>query len=144
MILTGLARLGRDAEMRYTGGGDPVATLALAFNYGQKDSGGNKPTQWIEASLWGKRAEALKDYLKKGAAVVVILSDPHIETWQKKDQTTGFKLVGKVLELELTGGAREAGSNQSGGKSQHDDYSSPRRTVVPDRSFEDITDDLPF
>ena len=48
--------------------------MALAFNYGQKDGSGNKPTQWVEASLWGKRAESLKDYLKKGAAVDVILS----------------------------------------------------------------------
>lgn len=56
MILTGLARLGADADLRYTQGGEPVATLRLAFNYGQKDSSGSKPTQWIEASLFGKRA----------------------------------------------------------------------------------------
>lgn len=143
MILTGLARLGRDASLRYTQGGDPVLEMALAFNYGQKDGSGNKPTQWIEASLWGKRAESLKDYLKKGAAVDVILSDPHIETWQKKDQTTGFKLVGKVLELEFAGGAREAGANPSGGKSQPA-ADSPRRPAAPARSFDDLTDDVPF
>lgn len=143
MILTGLARLGADAELRYTQGGDPVATLRLAFGYGQKDGSGNKPTQWIEASLWGKRAESLKDYLKKGAAVDVILSDPHIETWQKKDQTTGFKLVGKVLELEFAGGAREAGSFPSGDKSQPA-ADSPRRPAAPARSFDDLTDDVPF
>ena len=143
MILTGLARLGRDASLRYTGGGDPVLEMAIAFNYGQKDGSGNKPTQWVEASLWGKRAEALKDYLKKGVAVDVILSDPHIETWQKKDQTTGFKLVGKVLELEFAGGAREAGANPSGGQSQPA-ADSPRRPAAPSRSFDDLTDDVPF
>lgn len=143
MILTGLARLGRDASLRYTQGGDPVLEMALAFNYGQKDGSGNKPTQWIEASLWGKRAEALKDYLKKGAAVDVILSDPHIETWQKKDQTTGFKLVGKVLELEFAGGAREAGSFPSVGQSQPA-ADSPRRQAAPARNFDDLTDDVPF
>ncbi len=144
MILTGLARLGRDASLRYTGGGDPVLEMALAFNYGQKDGSGNKPTQWIEASLWGKRAESLKDYLKKGAAVDVILSDPHIETWQKKDQTTGFKLVGKVLDLEFAGGAREAGSSSSSGQSQPASDSSPRRPAAPSRNFDDLTDDVPF
>ena len=143
MILTGLARLGADAELRYTQGGEPVATLRLAFNYGQKDSSGSKPTQWIEASLFGKRAEALAQYLKKGAAIDLILADPHIETWQKKDQSTGFKLVGKVLELEFAGGAREAGANPSGGQSQPA-ADSPRRPAAPSRSFDDLTDDVPF
>lgn len=91
----------------------------------------------------GKRAEALAQYLKKGAAIDVILADPHIETWQKKDQTTGFKLVGKVLELEFAGGAREAGSFPSGGKSQPA-ADSPRRPAAPARSFDDLTDDAPF
>lgn len=143
MILTGLARLGADAELRYTQGGDPVATLRLAFGYGQKDGSGNKPTQWIEASLYGKRAEALAQYLKKGAAIDVILADPHIDTWQKKDQTTGFKLVGKVLELEFAGGAREAGSFPSSDKSPPA-ADSPRRPAAPARNFDDLTDDVPF
>lgn len=143
MILTGLARLGRDAEMRYTGGGDPVATLALAFNYGQKDSSsGSKPTQWIEASLYGKRAEALAQYLKKGVAVDVILADPHIETWTKKDQTTGFMLVCKVLELEFAGGQKQGQSGGDGGFENN-----PRRPESPAKqkpSFDDLTDDVPF
>ncbi|MCK9621984.1 MAG: single-stranded DNA-binding protein [Methylobacter sp.] len=36
MILTGLARLGRDAQVRFTAAGEPVASLALAFSYGKK------------------------------------------------------------------------------------------------------------
>lgn len=48
MILTGLARLGRDASLRYTGNGDPVLEMALAFNYGQNDQAtGKRPSQWI-------------------------------------------------------------------------------------------------
>lgn len=143
MILTGLARLGRDASLRYTGSGDPVLEMALAFNYGQKDGSGNKPTQWVDAYLWGKRAESLKDYLKKGTAVVVIISEPHIETWQKRDQTTGFKLVGRVLELEFAGGARDAATNPQGDKSQPAAYS-PIRPAAPASSFDDLTEDVPF
>lgn len=104
MILTGLARLGRDATLRRTPQGDAVLEMALAFNYGAKDGSGNRPTQWIDATLWGKRAEALAQHLTKGSAVDVVITEPHIETWTKKDQTTGFKLVGKVAELEFAGG----------------------------------------
>ena len=43
----GLARLGRDAEIRTTSQGESVATLALAFSYGRKGSDGNwRPAHW--------------------------------------------------------------------------------------------------
>lgn len=78
MILTGLARLGRDATLRHTPQGKPVAELALAFNYGQKGADGKRPSQWIEAHLWGDRAEAPAPHLTKGSAVDVVLTEPHI------------------------------------------------------------------
>lgn len=66
----GLARLGRDAELRTTGNGDTVATLALAFTRRVK---GEKLTQWVDGALWGKRAESLAPYLLKGGLVAVTL-----------------------------------------------------------------------
>ena len=53
MYLHGLCRLGRDAELRYLTDGTPVLGMALAYNYGKKDDQGNRPTQWIDASLFG-------------------------------------------------------------------------------------------
>ena len=76
--LFGFARLGRDAELRHTADGKPVANMALAFTYGQKDASGNRPTQWVEASLWGQRAESLIDYLLKGSGFAVTLDDIHV------------------------------------------------------------------
>lgn len=104
--LIGLARLGRDAEQRYTAGGDAVANLALAFNYGKKQDG-KQPTQWVDASLWGKRAEALSQYLTKGTAIVVTLSDVHVEEFQRKDGGQGSKLVARVDDLEFAGSGGE-------------------------------------
>ena len=43
--LIGLFILGRDAEVRRTSGGDPVATLSLAYNYGRKGADNKRPTQ---------------------------------------------------------------------------------------------------
>jgi single-strand DNA-binding protein len=143
MILSGLARLGADAEIRYTISGEPVAKLRLAFNYGQKDSDGNRPAQWVEASMFGKRAEALARYLTKGTAIDVIIADPHIETWTKQDKTTGHKLVGRVLEIEFAGGGRDAGSGQSGGKTQQSS-DAPSRPAAPASGFNDIDYDIPF
>lgn len=136
MILTGLARLGRDATLRHTPQGKPVAELALAYNFGQKDSDGKRPTQWIEAHLWGDRAEALAPHLTKGSAIDVVLTEPHVETWTKKDQTTGVKLVARVAELEFAGGGQKPASNSA---------PASRPAAAPTSSgFDDLPDDLPF
>lgn len=107
MILTGLARLGRDAELRYTANNTPVCNLSLAFAYGLKGNDGKRPTQWVEAALWGKLAEALAPYLTKGAQVCVTCTDPHIEEFDKRDGSKGYKLAARVTEIELAGSRAE-------------------------------------
>lgn len=102
-ILTGFMRLGRDAEIRKVGG-DSVCNLALAYNHGKK---ADNLTQWVDASLWGKRAEALAQYLTKGTGVVVTLSDPAIRTYKKKDGSEGFTLAGNVIDLTFAGGGEK-------------------------------------
>lgn len=135
-IITGLMRLGRDATLRYTPNGKPVLELALAYNHGQKDGEGKRPSQWIEASLWGERAEALAKHLTKGSAIDVVLTDPHIETWEKKDGGTGVKMVARVAELEFAGGGQKPASNSA---------PASRPAAAPTSSgFDDLPDDLPF
>lgn len=97
----GLARLGRDAEVRYTQGGDAVCSLSLAVSYGKKGEEGNRPTQWIDAALWGKQAEALAPYLLKGTVHCFTLSDLRLETYQKNGGGEGVKLAARVDNVEL-------------------------------------------
>lgn len=100
MKLIGIARIGKDAELRYTPGGKAVANISLAYNYGQKGQDGNRPTQWVEATLWDKQAERLATYLLKGAVFNVICRDVHIETYEGKNGT-GSKLVGTIADIEF-------------------------------------------
>lgn len=99
--LIGLARLGRDCELRSTQDGTPVASLSLAMDY---RAGREKATQWVDGAIWGKMAETLAQYLVKGKLVCVTLDDVHIVEYEKRDGTAGTKLVGRVSKLELAGG----------------------------------------
>jgi single-strand DNA-binding protein len=99
---SGLYRVGRDCELRYLNDGTAVANISLAFNHGTKDQDGNRKTQWVEGSLFGKRAEVLAPFLLKGSQHVFHLSDAHIETYRKADGSEGFKMAARVDDVELT------------------------------------------
>jgi single-strand DNA-binding protein len=148
--LIGIARLGRDAELRYTQGqnSQAVINLALAFNYGRKGDDGNRPTQWVDASLWGPRAEKLAEYLVKGQAVYVVVDDVHVETYEGRNGT-GHKLVGTVSTLEFAGPPPEQGQGQQ--RQQRAPAPAPRqqRQAPAPQSrgstgFDDMDDDIPF
>ena len=141
MILTGLAVIGRDAEVRFLPDGKAVANLALATNYGKKDGEGHRPTQWVDASLWGDRAEKLAQYLLKGTKVVVVLEEPHIETYEKGGKTVP-KLVARVSSIEF------AGSPAQSGQTPPRQAPAPAQRPAPARpasnGFDDMDDDIPF
>ena len=135
----GLARLGRDAEIRTTSQGESVATLALAFSYGRKGSDGKRPTQWVDAALWGKRAEALAPYLLKGGLVSISLEDVHIETFDGKNGP-GHKLAARVVDVELASPKQDSASPAPRAAP------APRPAPAPSggHGFEDMGDDVPF
>src|SRR5436309_5227449 len=99
-ILVG--NLGRDAEMRFTAGGTPVATVSLATTEKFTDREGQKKedTQWHRIVIWGKTAESLQEYLTKGKQIYV---EGRIETkeWTNKEgqkvKTTEIKADRVVL-----------------------------------------------
>jgi len=63
--------VGKDAELRRTQGGDPVCGFSVAVDNGKDKQGGRRESTWYECSLWGKRAESLAPFLKKGGKVTV-------------------------------------------------------------------------
>lgn len=138
MLITGIARLGKDAVLRFTPSGQKVANLTLAYNYGQRGQDGKRPTQWIDAALWGDRAESLVPHLVKGTAINVTLSDPHQENYTSKDGKPGTKIVGRVIDLEFAGGAKPVSASQPATSSP------PPAPQASDGGFCDFGDDVPF
>ena len=158
MKSSGLFRIGRDAETRFLPDGTAVCNVSLAFNYGKKGQDGNRPSQWIDASIFGQRAETLGPMLTKGSQHVFHLSDAHIETYRKADGSEGFKMAARVDDVELTdrrdapGGQqpqRQAAQQQPQRQAapQQQRQQPPQRQTAPRQGgggFEDMDDDIPF
>lgn len=146
--LTDIGRLGRDAELRYTPSGDPVCNLALACEYGRKGQDGKRPTQWIDATLWGKQAEAMAPYLLKGQQLHFTIDDAHVETYTKGDGAQGTKLTGRVIIIKFAGSPpqQDQGSQQQRApqqQRQQNRQQAPQQNqqAAPPYSFDD---DIPF
>ena len=109
VILVG--NLGRDAELKHTGGGTAVCTVGVATSEKFKDRDGNQKetTEWHNVVIWGKTAEALAAYLTKGKQIYV---EGRLQTrvWTDKEgnerKTTEVKADRVVL---LGGGSRDSG-----------------------------------
>src|SRR5579872_5074038 len=109
VILVG--NLGRDAELRYTPGGAPVATLNLATTevWNDKTSGQKQEkTEWHRIVLWGKSAEALSEYLTKGKQIYV---EGRLQTrkWQDKDGNDKYSTEIRSDRIVLLGGGGGGG-----------------------------------
>jgi single-strand DNA-binding protein len=141
MKANGLARIGKDAEVRYTPGGAAVANVSLAFTYGKKGDDGKRPTQWVDASLWGQRVESLAPYLTKGKQIVAYLEDVHIQTYTKGDGTQASKMAARIADLEFVAGAEQAEPRQAAPQRQQERQPAPQSQGS---GFDDMEDDIPF
>jgi single-strand DNA-binding protein len=115
VILVG--NLGRDPEVRYTSGGQAVATLRIATSrsWTDKQSGQRKEeTEWHDVEVWGKQAEQCGEYLAKGRQVYV---EGRLKTDKWQDKQSGqerykVKVVAEGVRF-LGGGQRSAAPRPS-------------------------------
>jgi single-strand DNA-binding protein len=79
-IVTG--NLGRDAELVVVGEKNtPKASFSVAATTG---FGKSEHTEWFDVVVWGKRAEALTQYLTKGQKVLVT-GETRTRSWDGED-----------------------------------------------------------
>ena len=152
VILVG--NLGRDAELRYTGGGAAVASFSVATTEVWKDKDGQKQeqTEWHRISLWGKQGETVAQYLTKGKQVYV---EGRLQTrkWQDKEGNDKYtteivadrmQMLGSRQGMGGGGAEREAGGERepAGGGGARP---APKAGAKPaGGKFDDFEDDIPF
>ncbi len=67
-----VGHLGRDPELRYTSGGQPVCSFSVATSRSWTDQSGQpqEKTTWFRVTAWGKLGELCNQYLTKGRSGV--------------------------------------------------------------------------
>jgi single-strand DNA-binding protein len=141
-ILVG--NLGRDAEMRFTSGGTPVATVSLATTEKFTDRDGQKreDTQWHRIVIWGKTAESLHEYLTKGKQIYV---EGRIQTreWTDKEGKPAKTTEIRADRIVLLGGGGGGGGgmNRGGGRERYAEAEPGAEMTPVDTPSED---DIPF
>lgn len=87
-----IGNLTRDAELKETSGGQPIATFGLATNrqWVTKDGDRNNSSEFHEVVAWGKLAEICSQYLKKGKLVYI---EGYLKTrsWDHEDGTKRYR-----------------------------------------------------
>src|ERR1700712_870069 len=114
VILVG--NLGADPETRYLPSGDAVANVRLATTdrYKDKTSGEMKEaTEWHRVSFFGRLAEIVNEYLKKGSSVYI---EGRIRTRKYTDQAGVEKYATEIVaeQMQMLGGRAGAGGGGGG------------------------------
>jgi single-strand DNA-binding protein len=95
--------LTRDAEMRATNSGYPVAAFGVAVNDRTKNQATGEwedRPNFIDVTMWGTRAEKLSPYLRKGTKVA-IEGKLRWSSWESKTGEKRSKLEVVVDEIEF-------------------------------------------
>jgi single-strand DNA-binding protein len=159
-----VGNLGRDPEIRYMPSGDAIANIAVATSYKSKDknSGEQKElTEWHRISFFGRLAEIVGQYLKKGSSVYV---EGRLQTRKYTDKDGIERYATDIVaeNMQMLGGRQGMGGGDmdmgmdSGGGGSYDSAPSrpaPRQAPAapaarpqpkPAPNFSDMDDDIPF
>lgn len=152
VILVG--RIGQDPEIRYMPSGGAVANLTIATSesWRDKQTGEVKEqTEWHRVVVFGKLAEIVGEYVKKGSQIYV---EGKLQTRKWTDSngvekwTTEVVLNGPNAVMQMLGGKSEGGQ-QGQAQGQPRTHSGPARqqSKPQQQSSEppmDFDDDIPF
>ena len=155
VILVG--NLGRDPEVRYSPDGGAIANFSIATTDTWKDKAtGEKKeaTEWHRIVFFGKTAEIVAQYVKKGSALYV---EGALRTrkWTDKEGQERYttEIVGDRMQMLGSRGEGGGRMSQGGGDEDFDQRppqraqsggSAPARASAPAAAMDSFEDDIPF
>lgn len=121
-----MGNITRDPEVRYTPKGTAVTDISLAVNrsYTLDDGERREETTFVDVTYWGRQAEVIGEYMKKGRPIYV---EGRLQLDQWEDKNTGqnrsrLKIVGDNFQFL---GGRDG--NSGGGEGQQQQSAPPQQ-----------------
>jgi len=146
-----IGNLGKDPEVRYMPSGEAIANITLATTDTWKDKSGEKQerTEWHRVSFFGRQAEVVGEYLKKGSQIYV---EGRIQTrkWQDKDGQDRYttEIVADRMQMlgskSSGGGSFEVVENRPAAASSGGAAAPAKAAPAAKGSFDNFDDDIPF
>jgi single-strand DNA-binding protein len=146
-----MGNLTRDPEVRYTPKGTAVAELGIAVNRVYSGENGEKREEvtFVDVTVWGRTAENVGEYLKKGRPVF-IEGRLQLDSWEDKQsgqKRNKLKVVADNVQfLGSRGGAGGGGAEEGDEGLRSRSGSSPRSSAPPKNAPppEPDDDEIPF
>jgi single-strand DNA-binding protein len=142
-----LGNVGKDPEQRATPSGTVIVSFSIATSERFKDATGNwaDRTEWHNLVAFGKVAEIIRDYVKKGSKIYI---EGSLRTSSWDDKTDGkkrYKTEVIVSDISLLSGKGEGGGGDySKSNTASFDQRAPAATEDYSQAAQITDDDIPF
>lgn len=143
-----VGNLGKDPETRYLPSGDAVTNITVATTDKYKDKTTNEmkeQTEWHRITFFGKLAEVVAQYQKKGSAIYV---EGKLRTRKWTDNAGVEKYSTDIIadSMQMLGGrmSDSGASSSSNSYKERNDAPSHLPSSAPSSSLGAMDDDIPF
>lgn len=140
-----VGNLGRDPEIRYMPSGDAIANIAVATSFKSKDKTtgeAKEQTEWHRISFFGRLAEIVGQYLKKGSSVYV---EGRLQTRKYTDKDGVEKFATDIIaeQMQMLSGTKQG--DEAGAPAQRPAAAPAQRPAPrPTAGNPPEDDDIPF
>ncbi len=144
-----IGRLTSDPQLRSTPGGQSVASFSIATNRTWMNKSGQKQeeVQFHNIVAWGRLAEIMNQYMKKGGMVMV---EGRLQTRNWQDKQGQNRSTTEIIAEQIQMGPRAAGGSFGGGQSapsaSKEHFSQETKEELPEINIEEElkSEDIPF
>ncbi len=140
-----IGNLGKDPELRYTPGGQAVATFPLATTERWSDKNGQRQdrTEWHNIVVWGKLAELVNQYLKKGRSAYI---EGRITTrsWDDRDGVKKYRTEIVANQVQFLGNSNSSANDMGPSVMDQNVPGFDMAPVEPGSGSAAVDEDLPF
>lgn len=141
--VTGVARLTRDVEIRYSSSGTAIASLSLVNSNKRKNANGEQieDTCFINAVCFGKLAEIAEKWLSRGSQIYYI-GELKQDNWTDKDGNKRSSHTITIESFEMLGSKDQSTSQHQENDKQETAPREVAQSSIPEIDLDE--ENIPF